>query len=107
MKQIIAFILTLLFIDGCSSDTTQQKIAASSIDEVAKHNEVERYRELVNKYMDKPVPYTEFEVIGRPETLEGTSNVYWIAYFPKANFTIVSDKKTDIVKTVYIGKKTN
>ena len=42
---------------------------------------------------------------GSPETLSGTNNSRWIAYFPKGNFTIITDKKTDIIKKVLPGKK--
>jgi hypothetical protein len=53
----------------------------------------------------KKVPYDKYDVIGHPETLKGTNNDVWVAYFPKGNFTIISDKKTDIVRNVYAGKK--
>lgn len=51
-------------------------------------------------------PYS-FEIIkkyGQPETLKGTDNNKWIAYFPKGDFTILVNKKTDIIKNVYFGK---
>ena len=64
----------------------------------------ERLKELKSLYLNKKVPYSKFDKIGQPETLSGTNNSKWVAYFPKSNFTIVTDKKTDIVKKIYEGK---
>lgn len=80
------------------SDLISQKIVSSKDDNFT-------YADLVNKYVGKPIPYDQFNVIGQPETLTGTNNQYWVVYFPKGDFTLVSEKKTDIVKTVYTGRK--
>ena len=42
---------------------------------------------------------------GFPVTLEGTNNKKWIAYFPKGDFTIVTNKKTDVINMVLPGKQ--
>jgi len=42
---------------------------------------------------------------GSPETLSGTNNSRWVAYFPKGKFTIITDKNSDIIKKVLAGKK--
>jgi len=42
---------------------------------------------------------------GNSETLQRTNNQTWIAYFPKANITIVEDKRTGIIEKVMKGKK--
>lgn len=60
---------------------------------------------LVEAYIGKKVPYDKYSEIGYPETLAGTDNSKWVAYFPKGNFTIVSDKKSDVVKAIYVGKQ--
>ena len=42
---------------------------------------------------------------GVPETLSGTNNTRWVAYFPKGDFTIITDKNSDIIKKVLAGKR--
>jgi hypothetical protein len=42
---------------------------------------------------------------GEVETLPGTDNQKWIAYFPKTDITIIEDKKTGIIKKVIREKK--
>jgi len=44
---------------------------------------------------------------GTPETLYGTNNQYWIAYFAKGDITICMLKKTSIIKNVAKGKFEN
>lgn len=41
---------------------------------------------------------------GSPETLEGTNNFRWIAYFPKGDFTIVTSKKDNVIQQIEAGK---
>jgi hypothetical protein len=50
------------------------------------------YREIIEKY-------------GRPQTLVGTNNGRWVAYFPKGDFTIVSDDRTSTINAVLPGRK--
>ena len=64
----------------------------------------EKLQKLESSYVNKKVPFSQYSQIGRPETLKGTNNSQWVAYFSKGNFTIVSDKKTNIVQAVYEGK---
>jgi len=45
------------------------------------------------------------ELGGETETLRGTNNKIWIAYFPKADITIVEDKRTNIIKKVLKGRE--
>jgi len=45
------------------------------------------------------------ELGGNVETLPGTDNKKWIAYFPKTNITIIEDKKTGIIQKVIKGRK--
>lgn len=44
---------------------------------------------------------------GSPETLDGTDNNKWIVYFPKGDFTVVSNKKTDTFENICAGKYPN
>ena len=50
------------------------------------------YREIIEKY-------------GRPQTLSGTNNRRWVAYFPKGDFTIISDDRTSTINAVLPGKR--
>ena len=42
---------------------------------------------------------------GTPETLSGTNNQRWVAYFPKGDFTIITNKETSVIVRVFPGKK--
>ena len=44
---------------------------------------------------------------GEPETLYGTNNQYWIAYFAKGDITICMLKKTSIILNAVQGKHEN
>ncbi len=91
----------LLFMtSACEEPKSSNEKAASE----HQPEDASKYRELVNLYVGKTVPYSQYNEIGQPKTLSGTNNSQWVAYFPKANFTIVTNKKTDKVRTVYIGK---
>ena len=50
------------------------------------------YREIIEKY-------------GSPQTLSGTNNSRWVAYFPKGDFTIISDDRTSTINAVLAGRK--
>ena len=50
------------------------------------------YREIIEKY-------------GSPQTLSGTNNESWVAYFPKGDFTIISDDRTSTINAVLAGRK--
>ena len=41
---------------------------------------------------------------GSPETLSKTNNVRWVAYFPKGDFTIITDKKSNTILKVINGR---
>jgi len=44
---------------------------------------------------------------GTPETLYGTDNQYWVAYFKVTDITICMLKKTSIILNVVNGKQEN
>jgi len=50
------------------------------------------YMEIIEKY-------------GSPQTLSGTTNWRWVAYFPKGNFTIIVDTRTNTINDVLSGRK--
>lgn len=105
IKFLVA-IFSVLIIQGCGESQELSDIQKNEpVVDVKKNDDSTRYRELVNLYVGKTVPYNQFGKIGTPETLSGTTNQQWVAYFPKANFTIITNKKTDIVRAIYIGKR--
>ena len=53
----------------------------------------------------QPVPYEQSVYFGNDETLMGTNNQRWVVYFDKANFTMISNKETDIVIDIKKGRK--
>ena len=52
-----------------------------------------------------PASSTIINNYGMPETLSGTTNTRWVAYFKKDNFTMVSDKQTKLITKIMQGKK--
>lgn len=104
LKKTLIVLFISLSVMSCGENTTQEKTKLSPEQEIAKKADQEKYNMLANKYYGKKIPYSEFDIIGQPETLTGTNNQYWVVYFPKGDFTLVSEKKTDIVKTVYTGR---
>ena len=49
-------------------------------------------REIIKKY-------------GSPQTLSGTNNGRWVAYFPKGDFTIITDARTTTINAILSGRK--
>ncbi|BBO83122.1 hypothetical protein DSCO28_36880 [Desulfosarcina ovata subsp. sediminis] len=41
---------------------------------------------------------------GNPETLSETNNDRWVVYFPKGNFTIITDKKSNRIIRIISGR---
>ena len=66
---------------------------------------------LRNKYIGFKYEYpksTDFIAkYGRPKTLNGTDNNKWVAYFPKGDITVVSNKKTNKFENICVGKYQN
>lgn len=58
---------------------------------------------LLKKYI-YPLSIEIIEKYGDPKTLTGTNNQTWFAYFPKGNFTLVIDKRTDQIILVLLGR---
>jgi hypothetical protein len=52
------------------------------------------------------VPFENWSEWGSPETLEGTSNIYWSIYLDKANVSMVSIKESDKVVFASFEKET-
>jgi hypothetical protein len=52
-----------------------------------------------------PVSSNIINNYGMPETLSGTTNTRWVAYFKKGNFTMISNKQTKQITKILQGKK--
>jgi hypothetical protein len=67
--------------------------------------------ELRKKYIGLKYEYpksTDFIAkYGMPETLSSTSNNKWVAYFPKGDFTVVSNKSSNIFENICAGKNSS
>ena len=105
MKKILIPIVLCGFLIGCDNGENSVEKSTQVGKKQQTNSDASRYRELVDLYVGKTVPYSQYELIGSPETISGTNNSQWVAYFPKGNFTIVTDKKTDMIRTVYVGKR--
>jgi hypothetical protein len=84
MKKAIFLTLLSFLILGCSSQQVDEK-----------------YANLVGQKYTQEI-YTKLG--GSVETLPGTNNQKWIAYFPKADITIVENKQTGEIVSVTKGK---
>ncbi len=52
----------------------------------------------------KTPPFDKWDTWGTPETQEGTSSQFWVAYLKKANISFVSDKKTQTILFISFGE---
>ena len=67
---------------------------------------------LKKAYLNKKIPLEDIndpdkgyhDDFKSPVTLGKTNNLKWVAYIPNLDMTIVTDKKTDIIKKIYLGK---
>lgn len=71
---------------------TEVAPVATEPKKVEKKKELPNLGELMSRTWKPPFSTETIEKWGNPETLEGTNNKVWIAYFPKGNFTILSQK---------------
>lgn len=62
-------------------------------------------KNLVGEKYIEPFSFDVMGKYGSPETLDGTNNFKWIAYFPKGHFTIISNKKSNTIIEVLHGRK--
>ena len=88
----MVFIILIGLCAGCSNEPNSENLQTE-------------IKNLVGTKYIYPQSMDIIKEYGSPETLSGTNNSRWVAYFPKGNFTIINDKKTDIIKKVLAGKK--
>jgi len=63
-------------------------------------------KKLINSLINKPVPYEKWKDYGgSPETLEGTTNKYWVAYLAGSDISFISLKSNDTIIDAGYGKK--
>jgi hypothetical protein len=77
---------------GCGTENGRSDLSTEIKNLVGTEYIYPKSTEIINKY-------------GFPKTLSGTNNSRWVAYFPKGDFTIISDKNTNTIKRVLPGKR--
>ena len=60
--------------------------------------------ELLGVKYEYPLSLKIIDKYGSPQTLPGTDNSIWKAYFPIGNFTIHMDKRNSVINKVFFGK---
>lgn len=68
--------------------------------------EVEKFKGYADKYIGNMMPYSELDVIGQPEEIDGASELFLVSYFPKVDFTLATDRQSNKVKGLYLGRYT-
>jgi len=61
-------------------------------------------KELVGKTYAYPYSIEIIQKYGQPETLQGTNNNVWRAYFPLGKFTMIMNKANDKITDVLAGR---
>jgi hypothetical protein len=103
----ITIILIIVFIISLSSgDDESESTKKASFDPVEFNDPLNIGLDSIKKYEGKKVPFENWSEWGSPETLEGTSNIYWSIYLDKANVSMVSIKESDKVVFASFEKET-
>tara|TARA_B110000037_G_C16697248_1_gene333321 strand:- start:109 stop:483 length:375 start_codon:yes stop_codon:yes gene_type:complete len=100
---MILYLLLYLNVDSIKPD-----------DSIERMEKIERLKEINDKksqliekiegtYYKYPESLDFIEKYGNPQTLDGTNNEKWIAYWPKGDFTTHMTKATDKFYYVCIG----
>ena len=99
--KIARYLTILITVITLSCDSQNAKTEKKDID-LSKKARTDSIRSVV---LGKNIFDVRFENdFGNVETLNGTNNQIWVTYYPKVNITLVSDKKTELIKEAYSGK---
>jgi hypothetical protein len=90
---IVALFVMIMMISVFSEDSA--KTSEGSFEPSEYNDPLKIGMDSVKSLMGQDVPYDKWGVWGHPETLEGTTNRYWVVYLDSANISFVSDKSTD------------
>ena len=132
MKKLIFLAVIVMMISSCgnNSNSKLEQIRLDSIQQIKKDSIVkeqairdsivlvkkfEKQKKSYHKTLNLRKKYIGFKYeyprsmefiadYGYPETLTGTNNSKWIVYFPKGNFTVVSNKKKSIFENICTGR---
>ena len=111
---VVGFLIFIYFVVKTDPNNTeeenieeyQSEIMGGTFEE--QKNSYNKTLELRSKYIgfifQQPQSTDFINKYGSAETLDGTDNDYWVAYFPEGNLTIVMDKKTSSIENVCDGK---
>ena len=88
----------------------EKKLKEAADAEIAATREREKkFKQEVDDFVanstGKKFSFDKSGAYGSPETLEGTNNKYWLAYLPKIDVSLVTEKTTDNILFVGRGKK--
>jgi hypothetical protein len=89
---IFVFVAFIGLCSGCGRDNGGSNLSTEIKDLVGTKYIYPQSMEIINKY-------------GSPETLSGTNNSRWVAYFPKGDFTIIIEKNANAIKKALPGKR--
>ena len=106
------------FIDGKSKyikkylidwNKTKEKHALTNYEEDISNNSIFNKKNMDKNSIveDMKLYLKSIDIInkyGSPETLSKTNNDRWVAYFPKGDFTIITDKKSNTILKVINGR---
>ena len=98
-------------IDSISKEQ-RRKIEKENEEKVKKEREKREERtrfinKIIGKKIGHPLTVDMIPKYGDPETLEGTNNLNWIAYFPEGHFTFIMNKKSKVISFVKEGRIPN
>lgn len=126
MKKLIYLSVVAFLLSSCGSKSNSKKnLEQARLDSIAKvkaiqdslaqielfEQEIAAYNRTLNlrdKYIGLKYEYPKSKTFiaenGSPETLAGTNNNKWIAYFSKGDLTVVLDKKNNKFENICAGK---
>ncbi len=125
--KILIYTSTFLFLFNSCSNSSNENLTDETVnnsfeqdrnDSIQKIAELEKNKDTYNKTLslrnefiglkyEYPKSTDFIEKYGVPETLNGTDNNVWVAYFPKGDLTVISNKKTNTFINICSGKNAN
>jgi len=97
--EVFLFLLLLGLFISCSDEKIAQETGEAKKVKILDKEKVKENRktklnlgEIMGRTWKPPFSTNLIAKWGTPITLEGTNNKVWIAYFPKGNFTVLSQK---------------
>jgi len=96
----IPIIIYLVMCDDNETDDNNNEVQ----EDVYQANPLNMGDDSLKKWVGQSTPFELWSVWGSPETLEGTTNKYWIIFLPKANISMVTSKSDQKVMHAELGR---